>query len=217
MIFSLGLLLAVLSASPLRAGYLVTLIDGTTVNVAAYWVQGGRLYHSDGLADLDAYRVRSVAAENLTGQEIKEHEAAMAAFRSQVSLLLEREGKLVSAQEGMLKKLSEYPAGKRNAVPKKEKKALKAAIGAEADRARALLEDWKALKLPDFSLIRMRDVKTVQLLSLEASLDQARRFASGGDPSPLAYARANLDQYASFHAAFRDALPWGEPSGNPPD
>jgi len=216
-IFSLGLLLAVLSASPLRAGYLVTLIDGTTVEVPAYWVQGGRLYHSEGLADLDAYRVRSVKAENLTEQDVKAHEAAMEAFRSQVSLLLEREGELVSVQVGMLKKLSEFPAGRKNAVPRKEKKALQAAIGAETDRAKALLEDWKALKLPDFSLIRLRDVKVVQLLSLEASLDQARRFVSGGDPSPLAYARANLDQYASFDAALRDALPREEPSGNPLD
>lgn len=217
MILSLGLLLAVLSASPLRAGYLVALLDGTTLEVPAYWVQGSRLHHSGGLADLDAYQVKSVKAENLTEQDVKAHEAAMGAFRSQVSLLLEREGELVSVQVGMLKKLSEFPAGRKNAVPRKEKKALKAAIGAETDRARALLEDWRALRLPDFSLIRMRDVKVVQLLCLEASLEQARRFVSGSDPSPLAYARANLDQYASFHAAFRDALPWKEPPGNPPD
>jgi hypothetical protein len=203
-----GLILALLPAAPLKADYLLTLHDGRTVKTRSYWVQDARLYLSDSPGVLDVYSVKSASAENPTPDEAKAHEAAVEAFRSQAAALLGAEKGLAARQEETLKELSTYPVGKRNAIPKADRKALKAGLTDLRSKMSALLNGWRAVKLPDLSLVRMRDIKVVQLVSLDASLTQALSFVNRNDPSYFEYAKADLAQYASFEEPFQDALPW---------
>jgi hypothetical protein len=207
-IFSIGLLLACLPALPLRADYLVTFLDGKTVRTPSYWIQGKKLHLAGVRETVNVYDVKSVESENLTPDEIKAHDTSLDGFRSQVLKLLETETDLAVAQADALQKISQFPVGRKNAIPGGEKKALRAALTDQEGKVAALLNDWRNLKLPDFSLVKMRDIKELMLLSLDASLEQAIRFVDKDDPTHFAYARANLGQYASFEDTFRDALPW---------
>jgi hypothetical protein len=204
-----GLILALLiQASPLKADYLLTLYDGKTVQTRSYWIQADKLFLSDSPGSLNAYDVKSVSAENLAPDEAKAHDAAMAAFRSQTEALLASEKGLAASQEEFLKKISAYPVGRKNAIPKADRKALRAGLTDLRSKVSALLDDWRNAKVPDLSLVKIRDIKVVQLISLDASLAQALMFVGRNDPSYFAYARADLDQYAAFEETFREALPW---------
>jgi hypothetical protein len=204
----LGLILAVLSAAPLRADYLITDADGRSVRTRSYWIQDRKLHLAEGQETLDAYSIRSITAEKLTPDEVEAHDAAVDAFRSLTADLLSREKELVGIQDDTLKKISGFQVGRKNAISKKEKKSLSKGLAAQKEKVEILLADWRKARLPDYSLIRMRDIKELQLIALNASLGQAHRYVLKGDPSSFAYARANMEQYASFDDTFREATPW---------
>jgi len=201
-----GILLAFLPAAPLRADYLVTGIDGTTFRADSYWIQGGKMRFPEGRQPVDVYDIRSVAPENLTPEDERAREAAMDAFFRQVSGLEETERALAAGQAETLKKISAYPVGKRDAIDPEARQGLEDVLALEEEKAAGLMSAWREMKLPDFDLLRARDVKTLQLLSLESSISQALRYVRTGDPSYYEYAEAHLIQYVAFMDAFTEAL-----------
>ncbi|HNY63964.1 MAG TPA: hypothetical protein PKM41_00915 [Deltaproteobacteria bacterium] len=200
------LLLAVLPAAPLRADYLVTGIDGRTFRADSYWVQGGKMHFPEGQPPVNVYDVRSVTPENLSPEKERAREAAMDAFFRQVSELEETEKALAAGQAETLKKISVYPVGKREAIDPEAKQGLEDVLEVEEEKAAGLMSAWREMKLPDFGLLRARDVKTLQLLSLESSISQAYRYVRTGDPSYYEYAEAHLIQYIAFMDTFTEAL-----------
>jgi hypothetical protein len=207
-IFSLGFLVAFLVAVPLRADYLINRLDGKTIKTQDYWIQGKKVYFDQGRETTDVYEVKYIIGQDLTKEEVLAHGAAMDALHKQVLQLLSVETDLAVIQGDTLKKISEFPVGKKNAMSKGEKKAFRAGLKAQKEKVVALLGDWRDMKLPEMSLIKMRDIKSLQLLSLEASLDQALKYVDKNDPTYFEYAKANLAQYATFESNFREALPW---------
>jgi hypothetical protein len=195
-------------AAPLRADYVVTRIDGTSLKTHSYWIQGRNLHFSEGRAPIDPYSVKNVIEKDLTPGQAAEHKAAMEAFEDLALTLLATETDLAVAQAQTLARLSEFPLGDRKALSRKEKKALTADLNARRQKVAALLADWENMKLPDFSLINARDIKGLQLLALDASLEQAVKYVDKRDPTCFEYARANLGQYAAFEDTFQDAASW---------
>lgn len=208
MIFAAGLIMALLTAAPLRADYVVTRYDGTTVTAPSYWIQNDKLYLSNSTEPMSAYAVKDIAAQNLTPAEIKDRDDAMEVLHAQALELLSKETDLALAQAQALSRIAGYPVGRKNAIPRKDRKALKAELAARKGKVSSLLADWKNLRLPDLSLVKMRDIKVLQLYCLHASMEQAIRFVDKNDPSNFEHSKADLGQYAAFDETFREAFPW---------
>lgn len=208
-IITFGLFLSLVPAGPLRADYVITGNDGKVARAGSYFIQGDTLHVYEGTSSFNVYDITSVTAERLTPDEVKRYDTALKEFRKPVNDLLAREETVADAYGVLLEKLIDPPAGKKAGdLPSKEKKAIRKSLeGLKGDTAR-LMEAWRQIMLPDFSLLLMRDIKKLELLSLESSIEQSLKYVGTGDPTCREYAKAYMSQALSFEKSFRENLPW---------
>ena len=65
---------------------------------------------------------------------------------------------------------------------------------------------WDRMRIPQLSLVLARDIKSLQLLSLESSIRHMRRYIRTWDPTYLEYTREYEKQAISFEQSFYEAL-----------
>lgn len=196
-------------AGPLKADYVITEINGTVTRAESYLIRGDTLKVLDDSAELNVYNVRSVTPENLPPDEVKRFDRAMDELRGQVAGLLAREGKVAQAHDALLTKITGPQAGKAvEGLTPGEKKATEKTLEGLAEDTRDLMESWRLITLPSFSLLLMRDIKKLELLSLKSSIEQLLAYVETGDPTHREYAGAHMSQAESFEKRFRETLPW---------
>jgi hypothetical protein len=201
-----GILLTVLCVSSLRADYVITGNDGKVTRAGSYWIQGDKLFLQNGTGTINVYGIKSVAGENLSEDEIKKNDELMSKMRKDVDGLLSREKVIMDAQSADISKIIESASA--NTLDSGKKKAFMADLKENRGSLDQLKDTWKKVKLPDFSLVLVRDIKILQLLSLETSIDQTAKFVKTGDPTFREQAKAQLGMAKSFDEHFKAALPW---------
>lgn len=208
--FCCCLVLAVFFAGPLRADYAITGFDGKVTTVKSYWIEGQKLFFPDGEgSSLDVYTVKSVTGVNQTVEQAKQHDEAMQAFRNQVSEFLKKEKAIADAQTAHLDKIIRLAAEKKiESLGRKEKKAFRNDLKTLEQSIEELMNEWKQAKLPDFSLLLLRDTKVLQLVSLDASIEKSIKYIESADPTNREYAKAHMFQYGSFAESVKAAEPW---------
>lgn len=190
-----------------RADYLVIGPSGETVRTRNYWIQDGLLYYAEDREPLNVYEVRSVRAEDLTEEQAWRREQAMQDFRARVLALLGQEEAILRDHAGQLAELSGSGEPIDELLTPDRRKILKRELQSRDKALENLKSAWSELTLPEYSLLLARDIKTLQLVSLEASAEQALNYVKSGDPTNLEYAREHLKQAESFQESFREALP----------
>lgn len=203
-----GLVLAVFSAGPLWADYTVTYFSGKVIYTKAYWIEGSELFLSEGVTPVDVYEIESITARNMSPDEVKGHTAVMNAFCSEAAQFLKREKVIADMQAANVAFISEKAAGPgiKN-LTRKEKKAFISDLKALEGSLVELINAWKQSRIPDFSLLLVRDIKLLQLSSLEASIEKTVKYAGSQDPTYREYAKAHMAQYSSFEESFKERLP----------
>lgn len=202
------LILNILSAAPAWAGYLVDLPDGQTVSTSGYWIQGDMLYFAEDRDPVNVYEVQSVRQDVLTEAEMRDREEAMEEVRSLVAGLLGREEAALKGQADLMAGITERETTTGTVLDPKERKSLLSGLMSRARAVEDLRAAWSRLRLPDYSLLLARDIKMLQLMSLDASVEQALAYAESGDPTNREYAWEHLRQAVAFQESFREALPW---------
>ncbi len=194
---------------PLYGGYVITSIDGAVTRTGSYYIESNRLHVSEG-EPLKVYEVRSVRPEGLSQDELREHEAAMQAFRSLIMEIQASEREIVDAQAAVIREIQDLGVVGRTDrhIDPARKKELGKELVSLKEKALLIAKRLRQSRLPDFSLLKARDIKLLQVLSLEESIEQTRRYLKKADPSSIAYAEAQLRQAASFNESFQAALPW---------
>lgn len=202
------LILTIFPAAALRADYLVTGPAGETISTRSYLIRGGMLYFAEDREPMNAYQVRSVREEDLSEDQIGQREEALRELRCQVGVLMERENAILKEQTGLLAEISEREARTDTGLESKERKSFQPGLESRRRGVRDLKVAWRELELPEYSLLLMRDIKMLQLMALEASVDHALKYTESGDPTNREYAWEHLRQTISFQESFREALPW---------
>lgn len=212
------LILNIFPAAAAWADYLITGPSGETIGTSGYWIQGSLLYSDEGREPLNAYEVPSVRADDLTEEQVELRNRAMQEFRAQVLALLEQDEAILRVHTDQLKEMSRDGEPVDEVLDPDRRKELKREFRSRDKALEDLKATWNELRLPDYSLLMMRDIKILQIVSLEASVEQALNYVESGDPTNLAYAREHLRQAKSFQESFLEALPWSEQQlGNSPD
>ncbi len=206
--FISGLVLAVFSAMPSWADYAITGFSGKTVYTKAYWIQGNTIFLSEGPETFNVYEVESITPQNLSREEAEARAAVMNVFAGRVDRFLETEKAIADAQAAYAAGLSGKEAGLDvQGMDRKEKKAFTSGLEALGRSLDELKSSWEQTMIPDFPLLLMRDIKLLQLSSLEASIEMTVRYAETEDPTYREYAKAFMAQYGSFEESFRQRLP----------
>jgi len=187
---------------------LVTGSSGETIGTSSYWIQGGLLYLTEGREPLNVYEVRSVRADHPSEEQMERHDQAMEAFRAQVLALLEQEEAIFQVHADQVAEMSGDGEPIDELLDPDRRKRLKREFRSRDKALEDLKVAWNELRLPEYSLLLMRDIKLLQLVSLDASAEQALNYVESDDPTTLAYAREHLRQAKSFQESFLEALPW---------
>ncbi len=201
------LILNIFPASAAQADYLVTGPSGETIGTSSYWIQGSLLYLTGGREPLNVYEVCSVRADLLSEEQMERHDQAMEEFRAQVLALLDQEEVMFRVHADQLAEMSGDGEPIDELLDPDRRKRLKRELRSRDKAMENLKIAWNELRLPEYSLLLMRDIKILQIVSLEASVEQALNYVESGDPTNLAYAREHLRQAKSFQESFLEALP----------
>ena len=202
------LILNIFPAAAAWADYLVTLHGGETVRTSGYRIRGDMLFFAEDRDPVNAYEVLSVREEDLSKEQAREREEALQEVRRLVSGLLGREEAVLRDQADLMAEITERETATGTALEPKERKALRPVLASRRQAVAGLKAAWRDLELPDHALLLTRDIKMLQLMSLEASVEHAMRYANSADPTSREYAWEHLRQVFSFQESFRDALPW---------
>ncbi len=208
--FLLAFIPVALSGSLLHAGYVITGIDGTVTRTQSYYIENNLLHVFEGPEPLNVYRIRTVDAEDLSEDVRREKNASMQIFRNLVDDIQGAEKGITDAQTEILKEIEDLGVVGRTGkhIDSTRKKAFRKELASLKNRTALITKTLRQARLPDFSLLKARDIKLLQVLSLEASIDQTLRYLKNEDPTSIAYAEAQLRQAASFNESFQAALPW---------
>ncbi len=201
------LILNIFPAAAAWADYLVTGPSGETIGTRNYWIQGSLLSFAEDREPLNVYEVRSVRDEELTEEQMERRERAMQEFRAQVLSFLKQEEAILRVHADQLAEISEGSGTIDELLDPDRRKMLKREFQSRDKALEDLKSSWRELRLPEYSLLLTRDIKILQLVSLEASAEQALNYAESGDPTNLEYAREHLRQAEAFQESFREALP----------
>jgi len=166
------------------------------------------LYFAEDRDPVNVYEVQSVRQDALTEADMRDREEAMEEVRSLVAGLLGREEAALKGQADLMAGITERETTTGTVLDPKERKSLLSGLISRARAVEDLRAAWSRLRLPDYSLLLARDIKMLQLMSLDASVEQALAYAESGDPTNREYAWEHLRQAVAFRESFREALPW---------
>lgn len=197
---------AIFSVAPLWADFTLTSYTGKVISTKAYWIEGNELFLSEGTT-VDVYGIESIAPQQLSPEEVEAHAAVMNVFFAEVDRFLEREKVIADMQAAHVAGISGKEAGtEMKSLTRKEKKAFTSDLKTLERSLVELMSAWKKTRLPDFSLLIGRDIKLLQLSSLEASIEKTIKYVESDDPTYREYAKAHMAQYSSFEESFREKL-----------
>jgi len=188
-----------------RADYVITGNDGKVTRASDYWIQGDRMFLRDGADSINVYGVKSVDEESPSRDALEQKDELMQAMQKEMDELLVREKALMDAQSAAITGVTDPSSS--HAFDSRAKKAFLADLEGSKGRLDEIWDAWRRMKLPHFSLLRMRDIKMLQLMSLKTSIEQTAKFVKTGDPTYRESAKIQLGMAGSFEERFRAYLP----------
>jgi hypothetical protein len=188
------------------ADYVITGYNGTVTRVTGYRIQGNRMFLQDSSGSINVYGIKSVVEENPSEDAVEMKNELILEVCKNVDDLTSREKAVMDAQSERISKI-DGPAC-ANTFDSRRKKAYIADLVENRGRLDGIMDAWRNLSLPDFSLLLVRDIKILQLLSLQTSIDQTVKFVKSGDPTYREQAKAQMGMARSFDENYARILPW---------
>jgi len=181
------------------------------ISTSSYWIEGNKLYLYEGGKPLKLSEVTSISEESLTPLDAQMNFDATKRFTHYLWWLQEIEDGILKRQGINLEELQALDdlRASHSTSSLELKKTVKAFCAELDDIERevsVLKHYWDQMRIPKRSLVLARDIKALQLLSLESSLQHRRRYIRTWDPTYLEYTREYDRQAISFEQGFYDAL-----------
>lgn len=201
--------LLVLFPGSASSDYRISTLKGE-VNTSSYWIQGDNLYLYEGGGPLLLSDVTSITEESYTPLDARMNIDALRRFAHYLSWLQEMEDGILKRQDDNLTALHTIDAlrdsGKSSSELNKAVKAFCVELDDLGREVSVVKQYWDQMRIPRRSLVLARDVKYVQLLSLESSIFHMQRYIRTWDPANREYAEEYARQARSFKQSFYDAL-----------
>ena len=180
------------------------------ISTISYWVQGDRLYLYEGGEPLDLSAVTSITQESTTSLDAQMNVDALRRFHHYISWLQVMEDDILKRQDNNLDTLQAIDAlrasGGNSSKIKKAIKTLCMELDDLEHEVSVVKNYWDKMRIPEQSLVLARDIKSLQLLSLESSIQHRRRYIRTWDPTYREYSEEYARQARSFDQSFYDAL-----------
>ena len=180
------------------------------ISTSSYWVQGEKLYLHEGGELPDLTEITSITEESCTPLDAQMDVDALKRFYCHISWLQGIEDEIFRKQDNNLKALQTIDTlGASDTSSSKIKKAVKAFCGDLDDLEREVSRVkhyWDQMRMPQLSLVLARDIKSLQLMSLQSCIEHMRRYVKTWDPTYREYAKEYARQAMSFDQSFYDAL-----------
>jgi len=186
------------------AGYTITTSSGRVVHTESYWISKNLLFVGDDREPLRLYSITAIEEDHTSDEERSAHEEEMNGFFGEIDAFLERERGFIEKHEvnqkiieGLTGLLPQGPASRKEI--RGYKKDMKRLIR----ESRELRDDWDDMILPDRSLVILREIKSLQLMSIGLAIEEKVRFIKTWDPTHREYAIEHCRQARSFDEAFK--------------
>jgi hypothetical protein len=146
------------------------------------------------------------------------HRDTLRRFFGNLAWILDREEEIVESDKALADGLREVEALLQQPGKKKELKALKKRLLGDIETLRqsvvGLERSWKAIRIPQRSLVQVSEIKSLQFLTWLQSLEEWEIFLETYDPTFREYAMEHGRQTAQFRellalrspALYRDAI-----------
>jgi hypothetical protein len=134
--------------------------------------------------------------------DIDMHRDTLRRFFIYLAWILDREEEIVEMDKALADGLQEVEALMQQQGKKKELKELKKTLLGDIETLRqrvvALERSWKAIRIPQRSLVQVSEIKSLQFLTWLQSLEEWEIFLETGDPTFREYALEHGRQTAQF-------------------
>jgi len=198
--------LVLFSVQEASAYYLLKTPD-KNIKSECYYITGNIINLCEG-EKVELSKVESIDTSNLTQTEIEKAGKERKQFFDEVDLLLNQE----QALENNFKKLTslmstivEKKEKKDKSIKKDIKEALKQIDNID-DEALKLKAGWKKIKIPSRSCVVLREVKQLEIHSVESICRDYREYIEDWSPTVREYYREHLRQKELFDASFNRYL-----------
>jgi hypothetical protein len=205
-------LLIVFLALPLpsRADYIVT-HGQTTIRTDCYWIQHSKVYLCEGGEPLALSGVTSIEAGTMTPLENDMHRDTLRRFFCNLAWIMDREEEIVESDKALADGLREVEALLQQTGKEKELKALKKRLLGDIETLRqrvvGLERSWKAIRIPQRSLVQVFEIKSLQFLTWLQSLEEWEIFLETDDPTFREYAMEHGRQTVQFRELLTLRIP----------
>lgn len=201
--------LLVVSPRGASAESIVSTPEGEIVTTG-YWIEGDSLYLVDSPEPVRLSDVQSISVNAQTALEVQMNKDALKRFYRNTAWLLQEGQELRERQQQNLECMEVIDALRSSegsgAGLKKAVKACQAQLEDLEDGISRLISRWDHSRIPERSLVQAREIKSLELLCLKSSVQQARRYLRTWDPTYREYAREQYRQALSFEGIFSESI-----------
>ncbi|MBN1636449.1 MAG: hypothetical protein JW920_08040 [Deltaproteobacteria bacterium] len=205
-----GLFLFLVVPQFAQAKYIIATTDGE-FTAECYWIQQGSVHFCEGYKAIALKDLKSIEVREESELSSQMHREAITRFRRYTIWLHTKDCEVLKA-ENELAELMQYIArlidsGKISPRFKDAKHVSATQLELLEQRVKALQQAWADLRVPDKSLLILRETKRLEHSALNLSIGEAKRFLKTGDPTHYAYFREHARQAGDFHKKFEDYFP----------
>jgi hypothetical protein len=192
-----------------QAEYLITHKD-KTIQTSCYWVENSKVHLCEGGEPLALSEVSSITEGQFSPLESEMHLDAKRRFLAYVSWLLDREADLLAEDNTSCEEFDEFERARTTPGKKDELRSLRERhsekINNTMKEVTYLHRAWSGMRSPERSLVRLCEVKSLQMITWLQSLAERERYFKTGDPTYRDYTLEHMKQADLFQESFTREL-----------
>ena len=193
----------------LRADYRI-IHKETTILTRCYWIQRSMLHLCEGGEPLAMSDVGAIEAGDMNALEAELHRETLRRFFIKLSWLGDNEAEIIEHDKALAEGFLELDELLKQGGQKKDLRETRKRLLDDVDDIRRrvvkLKGSWEDLRIPERKLMKLQELKSLQILTWLQSLQEMEIFLEILDPTFRAYALEHGRQSVQFGEIFRDAL-----------
>ena len=205
----LPLILFVVLCAPAFSEYRISMQEGSVVT-KNYWIYKDKLHVFEDAEPIELYSVTDVKSESITPLEKQMHDDARRRWKRYTAWLVDLEYEISQLCRENLSAMADLTELRSAGVSRGDLRRAVKSFYKELDdleeKTGMLRDSWDHARIPDISFVISRDIKNLQLLCMDSSIRQRRRFVKKWDPTFKEYAIEHARQARQFEESFMESF-----------
>jgi hypothetical protein len=202
-------LIPLMAPTAAEAEYRITYKD-KTIQTSCYWIEKSMVHVCEGGEPLALSDISAITEGQFSPLESEMHHDAMRRFWTYVGWLLDSEADLLAEDSAREEEINEFELVRTTPGKKGELRNLRKEYLKKVNNPLAgvifLHRAWSSMHIPERSLVRLCEIKTLQMIAWRQSLEERQRYFKSGDPTYRDYAFEHMRQAGVFQESFTRTL-----------